>query len=278
MGESMKLLATRLWMNVGITIVVSIVIFLAWWLSQATLLDTNFLSGWILASLFILLASYNLRKMLKFLPLGSSSLWLQIHLYMGWLTLALFAVHIGLRIPNGWLESILAVIYMAVAGSGIVGILLSRTAAPRLTRRGESVLYERIPFHYKQVREQAEELVLQTVTECGAPTIADFYTSTLVRFFHGPCNTLAHLAGISRQRHRLLHELNALDRYLNAKERDFLAQIVRLVEIKDDLDFQYATQRSLKCWLFIHIPLTYALFIVAAAHVLTVYSFIGGTM
>ncbi|MCH8822765.1 MAG: hypothetical protein IH984_04580 [Planctomycetes bacterium] len=271
----MKRLATRLWINVGITMVIAIAIFLAWWLSLATLIETTFISGWTLASLFILLAAYNVRKLLTFLPLGSSSLWLQIHLYAGWLTLALFAVHIGFRVPNGWLESILAVIYLAVAGTGIVGILLSRTAAPRLTRRGESVLYERIPLHYKQVREQAEELVLQTVTQSNAPTIADFYSSTLIRFFHGPCNTLAHLVGVSRHRHRLLHELNALERYLNATERDFLAQIVRLVEIKDDLDFQFATQRSLKCWLFVHIPLTYALLIVTAAHVLTVYTFIG---
>lgn len=276
MGEPMKRLATRLWTNVGITIVVSIAIFLAWWVSRATLLETTFFSGWVLASLFILLAAYNVRKKLPFLPLGSSSLWLQIHLYAGWLTLALFAAHIGFRVPNGWLESILTVIYLAVAGSGIVGILLSRMAAPRLTRRGESVLYERIPAHYKQVREQAEGLVLQTLSESDSPTIADFYSSTLIRFFQDPRNTLAHLVGASRQRHRLLHELDALTRYLDATERDLLARIVRLVEIKDDLDFQYAVQRSLKCWLFVHIPLTYALLIVTAGHVLTVYVFVGG--
>lgn len=258
--------------------VIAIAIFLAWWLSLAMLLEITFISGWTLASLFIFLAAYNLRKLLTFLPLGSSSLWLQIHLYAGWLTLALFAVHIGFRVPNGWLESILAVIYLAVAGSGIVGIVLSRTAAPRLTSRGESVLYERIPAHYKQVREQAEELVLQTVKQSNAPTIADFYSSTLIRFFHGQCNTLAHLFGVSRQRHNLLHDLHALERYLSATERASLTQIVQLVEIKDDLDFQYAVQRSLKYWLFVHIPLTYALLIITAAHVLTVYTFIGDVL
>lgn len=262
----------------GITIVISLSIFLVWWLSLATLISTAFISGWALTSLFILLATYNFRKLVLFLPIGSSSLWLQIHLYAGWVTLALFSVHIGFRVPNGWLESILAVIYLAVAGSGILGILLSRTAAPRLARRGECVLFERIPFHYKQVREQAQELMIQTATQRKAPTIADFYSSTLISFFHRPCNTLAHIVGSSRQRHRLLHELKSLDRYQNATEHEYLEQIVKLVEIKDDLDFQYAVQRSLKCWLFVHIPLTYALLLITTAHVLVVYAFAGGAL
>ena len=42
--------------------------------------------------------------------------------------------------------------------------------------------------------------------------------------------------------------------------------IIRQVQRKDDLDYQYALQGALKLWLFVHIPLTYGLLVLAIFH------------
>jgi peptidoglycan biosynthesis protein MviN/MurJ (putative lipid II flippase) len=49
----------------------------------------------------------------------------------------------------------------------------------------------------------------------------------------------------------------------------------RLVERKDQVDYAHALQTVLKGWLFVHIPATYGLILLAMLHVLLVYSFGG---
>ena len=63
-----------------------------------------FTTGYLLLAAVFFLALYNVRKKLPFLPLGSSTAWLQWHLYVGIGTLGVFALHAGLTLPNGVLE------------------------------------------------------------------------------------------------------------------------------------------------------------------------------
>jgi len=46
---------------------------------------------------------------------------------------------------------------------------------------------------------------------------------------------------------------------------------------KNNLDYQHALQMVLKGWLFVHIPLTYSLIVVAAVHGVLAYAFIDGS-
>jgi hypothetical protein len=73
----------------------------------------------------------------------------------------------------------------------------------------------------------------------------------------------------------LEREIEAMDRYLNDNERDAVALILERAHLKDDLDYQWARQLVLKGWLFVHIPLTFSLLILAALHVFVVYGFRG---
>jgi cytochrome b subunit of formate dehydrogenase len=68
--------------------------------------------------------------------------------------------------------------------------------------------------------------------------------------------------------------MTALDRYLNPKEKEIANEISDWIETKQNLDFQYASQRLLKLWLFVHIPATYALILLALVHayVATIYA------
>lgn len=235
-----------------------------------------FLTGWILFTLMVLLAFYNGRKKLPFLPLFSSETWLQIHIYAGLLTGTLFLIHVNYRIPAGLFNGILAGVYALVMLSGILGLFISRDIPKRLTTRGGEVLFERIPVIRRQLREQTEQLALASVSQARAGTIADFYHRELSQFFESAQNPVSHLLQRRRPLNNLQMKIGDLSRYLNAEERATMQQIADLVNQKDGLDYHYAHQLLLKLWLFVHIPLTYSVLILTLAHIVIVFAFSGG--
>ncbi len=190
--------------------------------------------------------------------------------------MVVFGSHLRFGVPTGALEWVLFVLYLIVAASGVAGLILSRWLASRLTRRGEAVLFERIPTILRCLREDVESLILKSARENTSTTLADFYQQRLARFFESPRHTALHLLESDRPRHALLGEFAALDRYLNDDERCVHADITELIKLKDDVDYQYAGQAALKYWLFLHIPATYSLLIFSFFHVLLVYAFHGG--
>ena len=84
-----------------------------------------------------------------------------------------------------------------------------------------------------------------------------------------------HLLGSSRATFSLLTGLDNMKRYLDDREMAYAERLRQLVESKDKLDYAYALQTVLKVWLFVHIPATYGLILLALLHLLLVYSFGG---
>ncbi|MCI0432672.1 MAG: hypothetical protein L0271_03335, partial [Gemmatimonadetes bacterium] len=168
-------------------------VFLVWTYSD-TLAHASLMTGWTLLGVCVILSIYNLRKKLTFLPmLGTSAAWLQAHLSLGWLSFLLFFLHTGFRVPTGAFERVLAGLFLLAAVSGVAGIFLSRGLAKRITTRGEGALFERIPVYHRRLRERAEEIVVQSVAEGDATTLADFYATRLLDFFQGPRHFWSHL-------------------------------------------------------------------------------------
>lgn len=223
-------------------------------------------SGATLFGAILILACFNARKKLPFLPLASASAWLQFHIYAGLFTVALFFIHTGFRVPRGALETTLAILFLAVTLSGIAGLGISRWVPARLTLRGGNVIFERIPALRHSVKQEIEALALGSVPQTQSTTIADFYEQRLRDYFERPRHLMQHLIGYTKPLHRLLAEVEALNRYLNAEERALIPQISRLIRTKENLDFQLASQGLLKLWLFVHIPLTYALILFGVLH------------
>jgi len=235
----------------------------------------NFLSGWALFALMLFLALYNVRKKLPFLPLGSSETWLQIHIYGGWFSFVLFAVHLGFRIPDGWFETTLAIIYLSVFISGVVGLILSRVLPSRLTTRGGEIIFERIPAARRRLRDQAEAIALEAIPASSSAMLAEFYAKRLRGFFERRPTYWAHLLGDRRSVNALLNEIAHLKGFLSPQEHEALKKITQLVEEKDILDYHHVAQLTLKLWLFIHIPFTYSLLLLTLTHIFLVYSFTG---
>jgi hypothetical protein len=272
----MKSFATQRWLGLSVLLILSAAILAAYVHYAPMYPRLSYLSGWVLFLLMIVLAMYNGRKKLPFLPLGSSEGWLQFHIYAGFLTVALFAVHIRFRAPTGWFDIILAALYLLVTGSGVAGLFVTRSAPKRLTTRGGEVLYERIPAIRRALQEQAETLALKSATEVKSATIADFYARHLHDFFDGPRNLTLHWLEVRRPLNLLLNRIADLNRFLDQRERAVMDKIAELVRQKDGLDYHQSLQFMLKSWLFVHIPLTYSLLIFSIVHVVLVYAFSGG--
>ena len=236
-----------------------------------------YLSGWALFLLMLLLTAYNGRKKLPFIPLISSRIWLQVHIYAGLFTGFLFLLHIEWRWPSGVFETALALLFVAVTVSGIAGWWISRVLPSRLTIAGGEVPFDRIPEVLRSLRLRAERVALQAIPTARATTLADFYTERLADFFSAPANFTAHLRGSRRPLNRRLNLIGEVRRFLNAEENASLDQLADLVRQKDAVDYQRSLQLVLKGWLFVHIPLTYGLLLASVAHVVVVYSFSGGS-
>ena len=263
----MKTFRARRWLLSLISLVFSLGLVLAWQLGRVALLPVAVYSGWLLLGLVLVLTFFNARKKLPFLPLLSASAWMQAHIYLGWLGCLVFVLHTGVRLPDGRLEVLLSAVFALVAASGALGLWLSRWLPPRLVRSGESLVYERIPGLRQQLAEEVRELVRRAEIETQSSTLADLYLRVLHAYFLRVPPLLAPLTGDDREFHRAKQELELARRYLNPAEQSLAGELADLIEAKRNLDLQHAGQRLLKLWLFGHIPLTYGMLVLTAAHV-----------
>ena len=243
---------------------------------DVSLRDAAFFNGWLLTGTMAFLTLMNLRKKLPVLSFVSVATWLQLHIYIGLLSAVLFFVHAGLRAPRGALDIGLWLGSVGLFASGIIGILLSRHLPHRISGCGERVLFERIPSLCAQLTHQAQELALKSVGQSGSSTIADFYVAQLDGYLRRPRHFWSHVL----DRHRPLRHMQTLiaelKQYQDAEGRVILNEIAELVESKHQLDRQYAYSLVLKGWLFVHVPLTYGVVLLAAAHILAAYALASG--
>jgi hypothetical protein len=271
----MKYFTARRCRNFAIFAILAALVLVLDRLMATALRDAAPASGWLLLGMVVLLAAYNVRKKLPFLPLGSSSSWLQLHIYVGLLAIVVFGAHVNWSRPGGVFDVVLASLFSLVCLSGVVGLIVSRVFALRMTGRGPEVFYERIARLRNRLRHEVEQLVLECLGVTDSTAIHEFYTDRLQSFFAAPRNFFLHLLQSRRPRRALLAEIDAQRRFLNDAEQQFMQRIASRVETKDDLDFQHAHQSVLKYWLFVHIPLTYALLVFAVIHGMLVHAFRG---
>jgi len=269
----MKTFLARRWILSVTTLAAALELGLLWQLGRVALRPVAMYSGWLLLLLVLVLTFFNARKQLPFLPLLTASTWLQIHVYVGWLSCFVFALHVSGRVPDGRFEFLLGLVFFFVAASGFFGLWLSRWLPPRLARSGESLIFERIPTLRHQLVTELKELVRQAEAETQSTTLADFYVRVLGGYFQRVPPPFASLLGDDPEHHRVTRELAALRRFLNVRELAIADKVAELLEAKRNLDCQLAGQRLLKRWLFVHIPLTYGLLVFIAAHVWLVLNY-----
>ena len=247
------------------TLVTVLAIAAVYWLIgfySSALRDPRFLDGWILTAVMFVQLLFHIRKKLPASPLGRAATWLKMHVYLGYVVIAVFLFHTSYSLPETMLEWALWVMFVLVVASGLVGLYLTTSVPGKLQQQhGEQITFDQIPTVRLNLFREVNALALDTVTPDGSSEVSDFYVSRLRGYFRKPQNLRAHLRGSRRPLERMSSEIADLERRVNAPDRKTLSSIRKLVTAKFDLDHQYTVQGLLHSWLFVHIPATYSLIV-----------------
>ena len=235
----------------------------------------QYTSGWLLVALMTVLVAFYIKKKLSILPLGSGATWAQWHYYLGFFLFAIYLKHVEFTLPNGVVEIALTSVYFIVMTSGVLGVLINRTFARRLSYLEEEVLFERIPEHWQTLRQDVERLILESVEKSGSTTLSDYYLENLFSYFRKPHFIFSLLLGSNYGFIRVKEGLNRQIRYLNSKEAEYALLLDRMIHKKNLLDTHFALQRVLKTWGVLHSPVSILLILLTFIHVVLVYAFRG---
>jgi hypothetical protein len=254
------------------------------WIYGNGLRDPRYLDGWLLAAGMGLQVYFHVAIKRASLSPKSAMRWRKIHIFVGYLLIAVFISHSDFSLPDTGFEWALWVGFVLVTLSGIVGIYLGWSLQAR-HGLDERLTYDRIPSRRDELAEEVYTLVAQadlapTLFALPAPPhdawIMDLYTTRLRDFLKGPRNFTAHLIGSQRPLKRLTDEIDSLSRFVDQQGQEKLAAIKDLVIEKNRLDFVRVYLGFSKAWLFVHVPVTYSLIVLTALHILIVYAFSSG--
>ena len=262
--------------NAAMTAVAVGVLYSVVWLYGAALRDPRFLDGWILFAGILVQLSFHFRKQRPAILAGRVAGWLKVHIYCGYLVIAIFLLHTDFSWPDSLFEGVLWAIFVLVAVSGAVGAYLTRAIPTKLTPDEAQTDFQQMKALRFDLERKVCDLALGSVEPGGSPVLSEFYVSRLHDFFKRPRNLLAHLRGSRRPLARLHSEIDTLERYVDVQGRQDLHTIKGLVTAKNRLDFQYAHHGLLQTWLFLHIPATYCLIVLSILHVAVVYAYSSG--
>lgn len=234
------------------------------------------ITGCVLLGVLVFLASFQWRKKLSVVgALGTASAWTQVHIYTGFFSVVLFGIHVGWRLPNGWLEGTLAAFYAAVFASGVVGLYLTRVAPRKLRLLPEQVIYECIPDEQRRLAADAR----QAMMACGGTEVlVRFYLNQMVPFLEQTRSWTWFVRPTARRRKELVAGARDLERYLKPADRPMTHTMIEWIERKDNLDYHRAIQGQLKLWTLVHVGMTYGLLLLALIHAIVAGAFSGGLL
>jgi hypothetical protein len=251
------------------------------WIYGNGLRDPRYLDGWVLTVGMGVQLYFHVAIKTASLSPKSAARWRKVHIFVGYLLIAAFVSHSDFSLPDTVFEWALWAGFVLVALSGILGTYLAWSLQ---VKHGidDTVSYDRIPARRAELARDVQAAVAKTeraATEIALPApphdawIMDLYTTHLRHFFQGQRNSIAHLIGSQRALKRLSDEIDNLSRYVDQKSHEKLAAIRTLVVEKDRLDFSRVYLGLSKGWLFVHVPVTYALVVLTVLHILVVHAY-----
>ena len=254
------------------------------WIYGNGLRDPRYLDGWVLAVGMSFQVAFHIAIKTARLSPKSATRWRKLHIFVGYLLIAAFISHSDFSLPDTRFEWALWVGFVLVTLSGILGTYLAWSLQTKHTI-DERVSYDRIPARRAELARDVHAAVTKTDPSAAAIAlpapphdawIMDLYTTHLRDFFQGHRNFATHLIGAQRPLKRLTDEIDNLSRYVDQRGQEKLAAIRNLVVEKDRLDFARVYLGLTKGWLFVHVPVTYALIILTLLHILVVYAYSSG--
>jgi hypothetical protein len=259
--------------------------FFSWvWIYASALRDPRYLDGWVLAAGMSLQFSFHAAVKTNKLQPKLLKRWRGVHIYVGYALVAAFLSHSNFSMPDTPLEWALWSGFVTVTLSGVFGTYLAWSSRAK-GGIDDNISLERILARRADLARDVRELIStpnQIAVELSLPAppydawITDLYANHLNHFFAEPRNFSSHLFGSRRPLQRLTAEIERLSRYVDGPRQDKLATISKMTAEKDRLDFARVHLALTRAWLFVHVPITYALLVLSALHILVVYSYSSG--
>lgn len=254
------------------------------WIYASGLRDPRYLDGWVLAGGMGVQLLFHVAVKSAALSPRFAMRWRKLHVFLGYVLIAAFLSHSDFSLPDTVFEWALWTGFVLVTLSGIFGAYLAWSLKAK-GRIDDGVTHDRLPTLRAKLAQEVRDIVskadpaARAIALPGLPHdswIADLYATHLQGFFQGPSNFSSHLIASERPLKRLTHEIDTLSRYVDQQGKEKLADIKALVIEKDRLDFARVHLALTRAWLFVHVPVTYALIAVAVLHVVVVYAFSSG--
>jgi hypothetical protein len=210
-------------------------------------------------------------NLLRFVPswwfIGSRAFWLKGHIWLGLLSFVLILCHTGFRF-GGFFEKVLYLVYFLVVLTGIFGLILQQFLPRWMTFEVPcEVPFEQIPNVCATLRDKAD---LEMDEKCRSPMpatadrIKDWYKQVAFPFLGDPVDRTSVLNDASKTT-----QVFAYLRSLPGIDPPMAGLLTRLEEYCNErrrLGRQESLHRLLHSWLYLHVPLAWAMTVMMLAH------------
>jgi predicted membrane channel-forming protein YqfA (hemolysin III family) len=220
--------------------------------------------------LILLLAFFGIRKRWYRSTFGTLEQWLQSHIYLGLLTLVILALHTGGRLHDAVAVTALALLVVVVF-SGIAGAILYATIPRRLTEVESNLTAEELSDQINQMARNMARIASER-SAAFQRVYEELLQESKPRWLAGWRLLL------SKKRQRIKRpdsDWTTLLGLVPRSEQDELRQMLVVSRQRSELllklIYQQRYKNMLEAWLYVHVPVTIALLLVAAAHVVTVF-------
>ena len=231
------------------------------------------------------------RKRVRTMRLGRAYWWVQGHVWLGLLSFPIILLHGGFK-PNFWggtLTQVIMWIFVAVWVSGIVGVMLQQIMPTRLLNHVPmETVYEQVDHIIAQLRAEAEQIVaavqektaeqayeFEAVPAGAATAVAPARTGTgaeskLAAFYETQVRPVLGdripAAAMLRSERASAQAFAQLRDTMPPALRKPVDELAEIVEERRQLARQKRMHHVLHGWLFVHVPLSYGLMVLATVH------------
>lgn len=240
------------------------------------------------SALMLFAGLLSLRKRVRVWRVGRAQTWMRGHLWLGLLSFFLILFHGGFAL-GGALTTVLMVLFTIVILSGLVGAALQHLLPQLMTAQVPmETIYEEIDNVRKQLYQEADELVssvsgplegsasepsarpkaketainLEEVDEAARARLRDYYMRQIRPFLEKP-NRVDHPLSRKPTSEDFFENLQTL---LPVTLHPITDALEDIAEEERQLNRQLRLHHWLYGWLLVHVPLSFALLVLAAVH------------
>ena len=273
--------AARLWRWIGLALLAAAAGSFAWVWARSDYLHggspAGLVYGILALGLTVLLLLFGVRKRAYRSRAGKLETWLHSHVWLGLLTLVLVVFHTGLRFRDGLAVAAFAVM-AAVVASGIVGVMLYSVVPRLLTDVGSNPPPEASSAELAKL-----DRAMARLASGRSAAFRRVHTRLRKESLPGALAGWRLLFGRKRflGTSELAAPLKRLVAEVGPEEEEPLRQLLVLSRQSKELHQRLAHQQYyrnwLDIWLWVHLPLSLALIVLVAAHVIAA-SYYGGVL